>query len=70
MWVASRLILGMEVVHLHETAIFYYCILALLFGAQFLLAGLLSELIVSRTQDANPPYSIAQRISHESNNSE
>jgi dolichol-phosphate mannosyltransferase len=70
MWVASRLISGMEVVHLHETAIFYYCILALLFGAQFLLAGLLSELIVSRTQDANPPYSIAQRISHKSKNIE
>ncbi len=64
MWVASRLIPDMQVVHLHETAIFYFCILALLFGSQFLLAGLLSELIVSRTSDANPAYSIAQRRVH------
>lgn len=70
MWVISRLSPAIEVVHLHETAIFYYCILALLFGAQFLLAGLLSELIVSRTRDTNSPYSIAERRSHESSHAE
>ena len=51
---------GMEPLHLHETAVFYYCILAVLLGAQMLLAGLLAELIVSLTRDANAPYSIAQ----------
>jgi dolichol-phosphate mannosyltransferase len=70
LWVISRLTTAIDVVHLHETAIFYYCILALLFGAQFLLAGLLSELIVSRTRDANSPYSIAERSKHESSNAE
>ena len=41
----------------------YYCILALLLGAQFLLAGLLAELIVSRTSvPGNQTYSIAERI--------
>lgn len=70
MWVLSRMISGWDAVHLHETAIFYYCILALLFGSQFLLAGLLSELIVSRTRGARSPYSIAQRRSHSSNNTE
>ena len=67
LWIVSRSVSGMEVVHLHETAIFYYCILALLFGAQFVLAGLLSELIVSRTPEARAAYSISQHIRHESN---
>ncbi len=64
LWVVSRLLSSMPVLHLHETAIFYYCILALLFGAQFLLAGLLSALIVSRTQDSHSLYSISQHRRH------
>lgn len=46
MWVISR-IGSSEPVHLHSTAIFYYCILAVLLGAQCVLAGLIAELIVS-----------------------
>ena len=38
---------GGETVHLHSTAVFYYCILAVLLGAQCVLAGLIAELIVS-----------------------
>ncbi len=49
MWVISRMSAAIDDVHLHEKAIFYYCIIALLLGAQFLLAGLLAELIVSQT---------------------
>ncbi|MCC9657912.1 glycosyltransferase family 2 protein [Rhodopirellula sp. JC737] len=45
-WVWSRMGEG-EPLHLHSTAIFYYCILAVLLGAQCVLAGLLAELIVS-----------------------
>lgn len=62
MWVITRLSHSMHDIHLHETAIFYYCITALLLGAQFLLAGLLAELIVSRTHGMNDSYSIAQRV--------
>jgi dolichol-phosphate mannosyltransferase len=62
MWVISRLSSRIEVLHLHQTAIFYYCILALLLGAQFLLAGLLAELIVSRTQGTSKSYSVAERL--------
>jgi dolichol-phosphate mannosyltransferase len=61
-WVISRLSDTIADLHLHETAIFFYCILALLLGAQFLLAGLLAELIVSRTVPGNPTYSIAERL--------
>jgi dolichol-phosphate mannosyltransferase len=62
MWVISRLSERFEVLHLHDTAIFYYCILALLLGSQFLLAGLLAELIVSRTAPGNLNYSVAEQI--------
>ena len=63
MWVITRLNpSATDDLHLHETAIFYYCILAVLLGAQFLLAGLLAELIVSRTADAVRAYSVAERI--------
>lgn len=62
MWVISRLSTQIEDLHLHETAIFFYCILALLLGAQFLLAGLLAELIVSRTVPGNRTYSVAEQI--------
>ena len=61
MWVLSRLSDAIEVVHLHQTAIFYYCILAVLLGSQCLLAGLLAELFVSRTQRSGAMFSIAQR---------
>ncbi|SRR6056297_543986 len=47
LWVISRLSDSIDEVHLHETAIFYYCILAVLLGSQFMLAGLLAEFIVS-----------------------
>jgi dolichol-phosphate mannosyltransferase len=49
-------------VHLHQTAVFYYCILAVLLGSQFLTIGLLAELIVSRTATREPGFSIAERV--------
>ena len=49
-------------IHLHQRALFYYCIVAILLGAQILLAGLLTELIVSLTREANTPFSIAQHV--------
>ncbi|KLU05783.1 Glycosyltransferase [Rhodopirellula islandica] len=36
-----------EPLHLHSTAVFYYCIFAVLLGAQCVLAGLLAELVIS-----------------------
>jgi len=62
MWVISRMSAAIDDVHLHEKAIFYYCIIALLLGAQLLLAGLLAELIVSQTHGSNTPYSITKRV--------
>lgn len=62
LWVVSRLTPALDDVHLHEKAIFYYCILSLLLGAQFLLAGLLAELVVWRTHQPAESYSIAERL--------
>ncbi len=60
-WVLSRLSESWVDVDLHSRAIFYYCILAILLGAQLLVAGLLAELIVSVTRESREPYSIAER---------
>ncbi len=61
-WVLSRLSDNWEDVHLHESALFYYCILAVLLGCQLLVAGLLAELIVWRTRSSHQPFSVAERI--------
>ena len=51
----------MEEFLLHKSALFYYCITAILLGAQLFLAGLIAELIVSLSDQARRPYSIAER---------
>ncbi len=62
-WVLSRLNdAKIDDVHLHQSALFYYCILAVLLGGQMVVAGLLAELIVARTSASHKPYSVAERI--------
>ncbi len=58
-WIVSRTF-GESPLHLHDTAIFYYCITAILLGAQFLVAGLLAELITSYSRRDQSPASIAE----------
>ncbi|MFV1963841.1 MAG: glycosyltransferase family 2 protein [Pirellulaceae bacterium] len=48
--------------HLHQRAIFYYSIVAVLFGAQFLSAGFLAELFTAFYRQDFVPYSIQQRV--------
>ena len=69
-WVISRLADSIDVVHLHEKAVFYYCILAVLLGAQFLLAGLLAELVVARTDGPDDTFSVAERLPAGTNHAE
>ena len=47
-WSLSRLLADWSVVHLHQRAAFYFAIMAMLLGAQFLLAGLIAELVTER----------------------
>ena len=62
MWCLTRWIDDMDVLHLHRSALFYYCILGMLLGAQLLVAGLLAELMTALLRPTTPPYSIAQRL--------
>ncbi len=66
-WSISRLFESIEVVHLHERALFYYCILGILLGAQLLVAGLLAELMTAMMRPNVPPFSIASRAGKFSN---
>jgi dolichol-phosphate mannosyltransferase len=59
-WVWTRTVSTGDPLHLHETAIFYYCITAAILGAQFLTAGLLAELLTSIARRDRSPASIAE----------
>ena len=61
MWCITRMSDSMVDMELHKRALFYYCIVAVLLGAQMLLAGLVAELIVSLTRESNIPFSISER---------
>jgi dolichol-phosphate mannosyltransferase len=60
-WCVTRLDAGMEDLELHKRAIFYFSIVALLFGAQFLSVGFLAELFTAFYRQDFVPYSIRQR---------
>ena len=60
LWVVSRILTSMEPVDLHKKAIFYYCILGILFGAQLISIGFIAELITARSQSLRKPYSVSQ----------
>ncbi|GIW98460.1 MAG: hypothetical protein KatS3mg111_1793 [Pirellulaceae bacterium] len=60
LWLLSRLT-PMAEVHLHSRALFYYCIVALLFGGQMLSVGFLAEMIIAQNRQHQPPYAIAEQ---------
>ncbi len=62
MWIVSRLVEGMEPLHLHQRALFYYAIAALLLGGQFISMGILAELITAHHSRTSDTFSIADRI--------
>ncbi|MEM6470625.1 MAG: glycosyltransferase family 2 protein [Planctomycetota bacterium] len=51
---------SMEDFHLHTSPLFYYCITAILLGAQMFLTGLVAELIVSLAEQSKSPFNIAE----------
>ena len=61
-WVVSRTVPELNPVHLHERAIFYYSMGAMLLGAQFITAGFLAEMLTAYHTDKTSSYSIRQRI--------
>jgi glycosyltransferase involved in cell wall biosynthesis len=66
-WVMSRIgvvadALGLTTVHLTERALFYYCLGALILGAQFMTVGFLAELITAYQQSRHKVYSISKEV--------
>lgn len=59
-WVATRLVDAWPDVHLHETAMLYYCLGFVLLGAQFLSVGLLGEMVTAFHSRDDDTYSIAE----------
>lgn len=59
-WVVSRLSQELVDIHLHQKAIFYFCILAVLLGIQLISIGFLAELITALNRAARVPYSISR----------
>jgi hypothetical protein len=50
--------------HLHQRALFYFAILSILLGVQWLSIGILAELIVAQRPDTKP-LAIAERVGGE-----
>lgn len=59
-WILTRIFDLGGVVHLHQSALFYYSILAMLLGAQLLSIGFIAELVTALHRSPAPPYSVAQ----------
>ncbi len=64
-WVVSRLLPSWHYLHLHERAIFFYSLIALLLGAQFMLSGFLAELITAMNVRDTDTFSVAERVGGE-----
>lgn len=66
MWIVTRIsFFGFDPIHLHERAIFFYSLTALIVGSQFMLAGFLAELITARSMRATDTFSISERVGGE-----
>jgi dolichol-phosphate mannosyltransferase len=62
LWIVSRLVESMPDVHLHQRALFYYSIVAVLLGAQFMAIGFLAELITAHFGKDRESYSVRERV--------
>ena len=61
-WLASRWSDQLQIVHLHQKAIFYFLILAVLLGIQLISIGFLAELITALIRPSRSPFSVASDI--------
>jgi dolichol-phosphate mannosyltransferase len=58
---ASHHVAGLTPIHLHERAVFYYTLAALILGAQFMSVGMLAELLTAFHSQDRPSYSVAEQ---------
>ncbi len=60
-WICTRLFSSATPIHLHERAVFYYAIVAVIVGVQLVSMGILAELIIATNRPNAVPYSIAEK---------
>ena len=60
-WFISRATTSIPLIHLHQRAIFYYSLAAMLLGSQFMSIGFLAELFTAWQSRDYPNYSLAER---------
>jgi len=60
LWCLTRIVAGVEPLHLHERALFYLSMVLFLVGLQMIGVGLLAELVVANSGGRSVPYSIAE----------
>ncbi len=60
-WFISRAVVAIEPIHLHQRAVFYYSLAAVLLGSQFMSVGFLAEMIAARQNRDSPNYSTSER---------
>src|SRR5690606_37148210 len=59
-WFISRTVPGLEPVNLHQRAIFYYSLAAVILGAQFMSVGFLAEMFTALDSCRGDSYAIAE----------
>jgi glycosyltransferase involved in cell wall biosynthesis len=60
-WVVTRSFESFTPVHLHQRAVFYYAMVALVVGIQLITTGILAELIIASHRPNTQPYSIREK---------
>jgi len=58
-WGLSRMIIGWVPIHLHQRAIFYYALAAIIVGVQLVVMGILAELIIATQRSSKSAYAIS-----------
>ena len=69
-WFISRMLPFIDPIHLHQRAIFYYALGAVILGGQFMSVGFLAELLTAYAGRDADVYSISERTSPEQNTDE
>ena len=66
-WGVTRLVPGLEPIHLHQTAALYYSLAFCLVGAQFMSVSLLGAMLVAYATSENASYSVVEVTQYEGN---
>ncbi len=64
-WFISRSFAAIDPIHLHQRAIFYYSLAAVLLGSQFMSIGFLAELFTAWHSRDFPSYSLSERVGND-----